>query len=76
MVGSGSLAFAANGFRYPLTQVAERIDAERGSVTDIYLPRWFAHTLPAIRVPLILLVGYPANETYDGNDEWNDRQRR
>jgi len=59
VVGSGSLAFAANGFRCPLTQVAERIDAERGSVTDTNLPRWFADTLPAIRVALILLVGYP-----------------
>ena len=59
VVGSGSLAFAANGFRFPLTQVAERIDAERGSVADINLPRWFADTLPAIRVPLILLVGCP-----------------
>jgi len=25
-----------------------------GSVTDIYLPRWFASRLPAIHVPLIL----------------------
>ena len=58
-VGSRRLAFAANGFRYPLTPVAERLDAERGSVTDINPPRWFADTLPAIRVALILLVGYP-----------------
>ena len=59
VVGSGALAFAANGFRCTLTQVAERIDAERASVTDINLPRCLADTLPAIRVPLILLVGYP-----------------
>jgi beta-lactamase family protein len=45
-------------FRCPLQQVAERVGAERGSVTDIYLPRWFAHNLPAIHVPLILLAGY------------------
>ena len=32
--------------------------AERGSVTDIYLPRWFAHNLPAIHVPLIVIAGY------------------
>jgi hypothetical protein len=58
VVGSESLVFAANGFRCPLTQVAERVGAERGSVTDIYLPRWFARNLPAIHVPLILLAGY------------------
>lgn len=49
---------SANGFRCPLTQIAERAGAERGSVTDIYLPRWFAHNLPAIHVPLIVLAGY------------------
>jgi len=41
-----------------LTQVAERVGAERGSVTDIYLARWFARRLPAIHVPLILVAAY------------------
>lgn len=58
VVATETLVFAANGFTCPLTQVAERLGAERGSVTDIYLPRWFAHNLPAIHVPLILLAGY------------------
>lgn len=58
VVASESLVFAANGFRCPLTQVAERAGAERGSITDIYLPRWFARSLPAIHVPLIALAGY------------------
>lgn len=58
VVASESLIFAANGFRCPLTQIAERVGDERGSVTDIHLPRWFAHNLPAIHVPLILLAGY------------------
>ncbi len=58
VVASESLVFAANGFRCPLTQVAERVGAERGSVTDSYLPYRFAHNLPAIRVPLIMLAGY------------------
>ena len=47
------LVFAANGFRCPLTEVAESLGAERGSVTDIYLPAWLARNLPAIHVPLI-----------------------
>ena len=58
VVGGESLIFAANGFRCPLTDVAESLGAEDGSVTDIYLPQWFAHNLPAIHVPLILLAVY------------------
>jgi hypothetical protein len=27
-------------------------------VTDIYLPRWFAHNLPAIHTPLLVLMAY------------------
>jgi hypothetical protein len=58
VVAAESLIFAGNGFRCPLTQIAERLGAERGSVTDIYLPRWFARNLPAIHVPLIGLAGF------------------
>lgn len=58
VVAAESLIFAGNRFRCPLTQVAERLGAENGSVTDVYLPRWFAHNLPAIHVPLIALAGY------------------
>ena len=58
VVATETLIFAANGFRCPLTQVAERVGAEHGSVTDIFLPVWFARNLPAIHVPLILLGGY------------------
>lgn len=56
VVGGESLIFAANGFHCPLTQFAESFGADNGSVTDIYLPRWFAHYLPAIHVPLIVLA--------------------
>jgi hypothetical protein len=56
VVVAETLVFAGNGFRCPLTDVAEHFGAEQGSVTDIYLPRWFAHNLPAIHVPLILLA--------------------
>jgi len=58
VVAAETLIFAGNGFRCPLTQVAERLGAERGSVTDIYLPRWFARNLPAIHVPLIALAAF------------------
>ena len=56
VVGGESLIFAANGFRCPLSQLAESFGAVNNSVTDIYLPRWFAHYLPAIHVPLIVLA--------------------
>jgi hypothetical protein len=56
VVGGESLIFAANGFRCPLTQLAESFGADNGSVTDIYLPGWFARNLPAIHVPLIVLA--------------------
>lgn len=48
--------FAGNGFHCPLTAVAQRLGDSAGSVTDIYLPKWFAHNLPAIHVPLIVLA--------------------
>ena len=56
VVGGESLIFAANGFHCPLTKLAESYGADNGSVTDIYLPEWFAHYLPAIHVPLIVLA--------------------
>ena len=51
-----SAVFAANRFRCPLTELAQSLGAESGSVTELYLPRWFAHNLPAIHVPLLVLV--------------------
>jgi hypothetical protein len=56
VVAGESLIFAGNGFRCPLTKVAVKLGAERGGVTDIFLPRWFAHYLPAIHVPLLVLA--------------------
>lgn len=53
-----TLVFAANGFRCPLTSVAKNLGDGTGSVTDIYLPRWFARNLPGIHVPLILLAAF------------------
>lgn len=58
VVGGESLVFAANGFRCPLTKLARNLGAARGGVTDIFLPRWFAHNLPAIHAPLLVLAVY------------------
>lgn len=54
VVFAETAVFAGNGFHCPLTAVAQRLGDSTGSVTDIYLPKWFAHNLPAIHVPLIV----------------------
>jgi hypothetical protein len=53
IVAVESAVFLGNRARCPLTDVAESLGAESGSVTDIFLPRWLAHNLPAIHVPLV-----------------------
>ena len=44
VVAGESLVYTANGFRCPLTGIAEHHGAQRGSVTDLYLPQWLAAT--------------------------------
>jgi hypothetical protein len=58
VVAGEALIFAADGFRCPLTDIAERLGADHGSVTDTYLPGRLAHYLPAIHVPLLLIAAY------------------
>ena len=58
VVAGESMVFAGNGFRCPLTELATRYGARRGSVTDIYLPSWFAHNIPAIHAPLLVVMAY------------------
>ena len=63
IVAAESLVFTVNGFRCPLTTMAESLGAEDGAVTDIFLPRWFAKSLPMIHAPLLALaVGAPRPE--------------
>lgn len=56
IVGGETLIFVGNGFRCPLTRLTSQFGAERGGVTDIFLPKWFAHNLPAIHAPLLALA--------------------
>jgi len=49
-----SAVYAANGFRCPLTSVAEELGAEHGAVTDIFLPKWLASNVANIYVPLLV----------------------
>jgi hypothetical protein len=39
-------------------KLAKHYEAESGAVTDIYLPKWFAHNMPAIHVPLLIVMAY------------------
>lgn len=48
--------FLGNRCRCPLTGLAENFAAASGSVTDIYLPGFFASHLVLIHVPLLALV--------------------
>ena len=57
-----SVVLVASGWTCPLTILAERQGAARGSVTDIFLPKWFADrifpicgTLYGVALVLILL---------------------
>ena len=60
--------FAANGFVCPLTPLAERLGAERGSVSDIFLPDIVARNLTPIATP-ILVAGLALN----GRALWRGR---
>jgi len=57
---AGAAIYAGNGFVCPLTPLAERCGARRGSVTDIFLPDWFARNLTWISSS-ILAVGFGPN---------------
>lgn len=46
---------AASGGRCPLTLVAERLGAESGSMSDIFLPRWLADRIFPICTTLFLV---------------------
>jgi hypothetical protein len=56
VVAGESLIFLGNRCHCPLTGVAEDLGAVRGSVTDIYLPRWLASSIFPLHVPLLALA--------------------
>jgi CBS domain-containing protein len=58
VVAGECLVFTADGFRCPMTGLAEAAGARSGSVTDIYLPTRLAENLPAIHLPLLALIGW------------------
>src|SRR5690348_9596160 len=48
-----SAIYTANGFRCPLTGLAESLGSQHGAVTDIFLPRWLAANVARIYTPLL-----------------------
>ena len=52
VVTGETVVYALNGFRCPLTSLAERLGSEHGSVADIYLPHWIEDHLPFITGPI------------------------
>ena len=48
VVTGEALVYALNGFRCPLTDLADRLGSEHGAVADIYLPPWIEAHLPFI----------------------------
>ncbi len=48
--------FLGNGYRCPLTDYAEKLGATSGSVSDIFLPPWFAKRLPVIAGSIFILA--------------------
>lgn len=48
-----SMVFAGNGWRCPLTKLAEALGATNGTVVDIFLPQWFARRIPVVSSTLI-----------------------
>jgi hypothetical protein len=52
IIGAECAIYAGNGFRCPLTGIAEDLGAESGSVTDIFLPKWLAANVANIYAPM------------------------
>ena len=50
-----SLIFFGNGQRCPLTDLAEGLGSEHGSVGDIFLPDRFARRIPVISSTLVVI---------------------
>jgi len=50
-----SAVFVGNRGHCPLTGLVERLGAQNGRVSDIFLPRWFADRIPLIFGPMLAI---------------------
>jgi hypothetical protein len=53
-----SAIYAGNGFRCPLTALAEDLGDSHGQVTDIFLPKWLADNIARIYTPMLVVAIY------------------
>jgi hypothetical protein len=51
-----SAIYVSNNQVCPLTPLAEQLGAQRGSVTDIFLPDWFSRRIPVISGSILVLA--------------------
>ena len=56
VIGAECAIYAGNGFRCPMTKMAEDLGAEHGAVTDIFLPKWLARNIAKIYGPMFALA--------------------
>ena len=61
--------YAGNGFRCPLTDLAENLGAEHGAVTDIFLPDWLAANIARIYTPLLAVALFLHARNLTARDE-------
>jgi len=54
-VGVELVALALSGGACPLTRLVERMGAEDGRVSDIFLPMWFADRIPWLCTPPLVV---------------------
>ena len=87
VVTAEALIYALNGFRCPLTDLAERLGSEHGSVADIYLPRVIEEHLPFITGPIfagavmlhannIIRARAAARASLTKDEEWRGEHRQ
>jgi hypothetical protein len=50
VIGEG-LVLLLNNMRCPLTDLVEDLGSDHGSVSDIFLPKWFADRIPVLFTP-------------------------
>jgi len=63
-VGVEAAVFLANDGVCPLTPLTERLGAERGSVSDIFLPDTIARTIPVWSSALLILAAVAHARSY------------
>jgi hypothetical protein len=78
VVACEGLIFFGNGRRCPLTDLAEDLGSEHGTVGDIFLPVWLARRIPIISSTLIAvgLAGMATHQLFDARrhvDGWPGR---